>query len=146
MKVKRYGRIALALIPAALIIAAVIVLFFVGIRKVKFEGLLAKLFGTSPETRTGPNGPIPVGEPDSKGIVEAEVKPIEDTGLFDPDDEVTIVDDGIPITVELPDGVDNGDVSKVIVAKPTLDNVYVEDTSSVSPQEVSDLISKYKRP
>lgn len=150
-----------AFLPALLVIIGAIVLLLLGAKHVQIGGILGKLFGkkdspenkkaidvanTVPEDRVDPNGNlIPIGQPDSKGVTQVKVVPIETPGLFDDPGKVKIVPPGEtkPIVVDLPDGVKASDVDKVLVVQPEVYAVTVKDTSKVTPKDVDDLISKY---
>ena len=156
---KRAVRAVLAVLPAILVVIGALFLVVLGVKNVQIGGLLAKLFGkegagpkaidvanTVPEGRVDKDGNlIPIGTPDSQGITQAKVVPIEQPGLFDHPGEVKIVPPGEtkPVVVKLPDGVKAKDVDKVIVVKPEVYAVTVKDTSKVTPKDVDDLLSKY---
>ena len=148
----------LAPLPALLLVAVAIFLIILGFKNVQIGGLLAKLFGkpegkkavdvanTIPENRVDKDGKlIQPGTPDSKGITQAVVVPIEGGGLFDDPNTVKITPPGEtkPIVVTLPDGVKAKDVAKVVVVKPDVYVVSVTDNSKVTGKQVDDLLAKY---
>lgn len=150
-----------AALPAILVILGALTLLLLGAKHVQIGGILGKLFGKKdspdtkkaidiansvPENRVDPNGNlIPIGKPDSKGVTQVKVVPIETPGLFDDPSKVKILPPGEtkPVVVDLPDGVKAADVDKVIVVKPEVYAVTVKDTSKVTPKDVDDLLSKY---
>src|SRR5690606_28813760 len=104
----RLGQLArkyiLAPLPALILVAVAIVLVMLGVRNVKIGGLLGKLLGKEPPKkaieransipadRVRPDGSlIPQGKPDSKGISQAIVVPIEKPGIFENPTTVRIV-------------------------------------------------------
>jgi len=144
---------------ALLLIVGAIVLVALGIKNVQIGGLLGMLFGKKkpehtaidtansvPEDRVDDKGKIiPIGEPDSKGMTQAVVVPIQNPGIFADPDHVTFTPPGEtkPVEIKLPDGVKAKDVEKVIVVKPTKFVVTVKDTSGISAKHVDDLLKKY---
>lgn len=154
--VKRY---LLAPLPAILIIAGAIVLVVLGAKNVQIGGLLGKLFGhkdpdqkavdaanTIPEDRVDSNGKlIPIGTPDSKGITQAAVVPIESPGLFSNPDHVVIQhpDTKETTVVQLPDGVKAKDVDKVVIVSPEVVAVTVKDNTGITSKSIDDLLAKY---
>lgn len=159
--IKRVGRTLLAPLPAIIIVVVAIVLVVLGVKNLQIGGLLGKLFGKQdpadgkkaidvansvPANRVDKDGNlIPVGTPDSQGITQAKVVPIQEPGLFDDPTEVKIVPPGqtTPVVVKLPDGVKAADVDKVVIVKPEVFVVTVKDSSSVTPKDVDDLLAKY---
>jgi hypothetical protein len=158
--VKRAFRAVAAPLPAILLIVGAIILVILGAKNIQIGGLLGKLLGKEkaegkkvidvansiPEGRVDPNGNIiQPGTPDSQGITQAKVVPIEKPGLFDDPTQVKITPPGEtkPIVVDLPDGVKAADVDKVIVVQPEVYVVTVKDTSKVTPKKVDDLLQKY---
>jgi hypothetical protein len=148
----------LAPLPALLLVAAALLLVVLGVKDLKIGGLLAKLFGkpegkkavdvanTIPTDRVDKDGKlIPPGTPDSKGMTQAVVVPVETGGLFSDPNVVKITPPGEtkPVVVHLPDGVKSKDVDKVLVLKPEVYAVTVKDTSKVTGKQVDDLLSKY---
>jgi hypothetical protein len=158
--IKRVFRWVAAPLPAILlVIGAILLAVFIG-KNIPIGGLLAKLFGTDPkkgkkaidvansvpEDRVDKDGVIiKPGEPDSKGQTQAVVVPIEETGIFDNPDKVTIYPPGEdkPVVVDLPDGVKAKDVDKVIVVQPEVYAVTVKDSSEVKAKDIDDLLEKY---
>lgn len=148
----------LAPLPALIIVAVAIVLVVLGFKNVKIGGLLAKLFGkpegqkavdvanTVPEDRVDKDGKvIPVGTPDSQGITQAVVVPIETGGLFSDPTVIKVTPPGQdkPVVVHLPDGVKDSDVHQVVIVKPDIVAVTVKDSSKVTVKNVDDLLAKY---
>lgn len=148
----------LAPLPALLLVAAAIFLVILGFKNVQIGGLLAKLFGkpegkkavdvanTIPKDRVDKDGRlIQPGTPDSKGITQAVVVPIETGGLFSDPTVVKVTPPGEskPVVIHLPDGVKDKDVDKVIIVKPDVYAVTVKDSSKVTVEKVDDLLAKY---
>ena len=144
---------------ALVVIIVAVLLVSMGFKELQIGGLLGKLLGRKADVNADPNVAntvppgrvdkdgklIPQGTPDSKGIVQATVVPIENTGgLFSNPDTVKVTPPGQdPIVVQLPDGVKANDVDKVIIISPTQVVISVKDTSGVSAQQVDDLLKKY---
>lgn len=157
--IKRVVRAIAAPLPALLLVIGAILLIALGVKNVQIGGLLAKLFGkgpdgpkaidvanTVPADRVDANGKvIPIGTPDSKGITQAQVVPIQQPGLMDDPNTVKVVPPGEtkPVVVTLPDGVKAQDVDKVLVVKPEVYAVTVKDSSKVQAKDVDDLLAKY---
>ena len=159
--VKRGFRWIAAPLPAIIIVIVAVILVMLGVKNLQVGGILAKLFGkegpgnnkkavdvanTIPEDRVDKDGNlIQLGEPDAKGLTQAKVVPIETPGLFDDPSKVKIVPPGEtePVVVDLPDGVKAKDVEHVLVVKPEVLVVTVKDSSTVTPKDVDDLLSKY---
>lgn len=154
--VRRY---LLAPLPILLVVAGAVVLVALGAKNIQIGGILAKLTGkktdgkravdvanTIPEDRVGPDGKvIPIGTPDSKGLTQAVVVPIESPGIFSNPDTVTILspEDKKPVVVQLPDGVKAKDVDKVVIVSPEVHVVTVKDSSKITGKDVDDLLVKY---
>lgn len=154
----------LAPIPILIVLVVAVVLIALGAKNVQIGGLIGKLLGRKdseeggkqaievansvPKDRVDKDGNlIPIGEPDSQGMTQAKVVPIEKPGLFDDPKKVKIVDPEAPekkIEVRLPDGVKAKDVDNVILVKPEVTAVSVTSKSKVSAKEVDDLVNKYK--
>jgi hypothetical protein len=144
---------------ALIIILVAILLVAMGCKELQIGGLLSRLFGkktpgeraidvanTPPADRVDPKGNlIPPGVPDSKGQTQAVVVPIKEPGLFSNPDTVTFVPPGEtePIEVQLPDGVKNKDVEKVVVVQPGKFVVTVSDKSNIPASTVDSLLKKY---
>lgn len=158
--IKRIGHVILAPLPAILIVVGAIILVMLGVKNLQIGGLLGKLFGKKgsegskaidvansvPEGRVDKDGNlIPIGTPDSQGMTQAKVVPIQQPGLFDDPSEVKIIPPGEkePVVVKLPDGVKAADVDKVVIVKPDVHVVTVKDNSKVSAKDVDDLLAKY---
>lgn len=147
------------LLLALVVILVAVVLVSMGFKELQIGGLLSKIFGrtasnlkasgivnTIDPDRVDQNGKvIPIGQPDSRGITQAVVVPIEGTGLFSDPKTVKIIPPGEEkaIDIVLPDGVTNKDVEQVILIKPGVVAVTVKDSSGVSAQEIDDLLRKY---
>jgi len=143
-----------------LAVVLVVVTLMTG-KKAKFGGLLGKLLGkpeddpskaiekanTVDKGRVAPDGkPIEIGQPDSKGQTQAEVLPIEKTGVFSDDSKIVIdPPNEKPIEVELPVGVTSKEVAQEVVVKPEVTTTKVTDNSKVSAQRIDDLLKKYKK-
>lgn len=123
----------LAVAAAILLIIGAIAMALAG-HDVQIGGLLEKLFGkkkTDPNIRVIPpsgridvNGDlVPLGESDKKGYVQAPINTkIVAPGVFsNPDTIVVVHPNKGEITIPLPVGVKNKDVSEVIEVQP---NVY----------------------
>lgn len=148
----------LAPLPALILVAVAIFLVLLGFKDLKIGGLLAKLFGkpegqkavdvanTVPDHRVDKDGRIILpGTPDSQGITQAVVVPVETGGLFSDPTVVKVTPPGqdTPIVVHLPDGVKSDDVSQVVIVRPDVVAVTVKDSSKVTTQNVDDLLAKY---
>lgn len=149
----------LAPLPVILLVAGAVILIALGAKNVQIGGLLAKLTGkktdgkkavdvanTIPEDRVGADGKvIPIGTPDTKGLTQAVVVPIEPPSIFSNPDTVTIrhPDDQKPVVVQLPDGVKAKDVDKVVIVSPEVHAVIVKDSSKIAGKDVDDLLAKY---
>lgn len=144
---------------ALLIVVGAVLLVAAGFKNIQIGGILGKLFGkkkpetkaidvanTVPKDRVDDKGKIiPQGEPDSKGMTQAVVVPIQDPGLFSNPDTVVFTPPGEdkPVEIVLPDGVKAKDVEKVIVVKPEKFVVTVKDKSGITGKKVDDLLKKY---
>lgn len=144
---------------ALIVVVVGILLAMVGVKNVQVGGILGKLLGKSKpkdkaidkansvsDDRVDKDGKIiPKGVPDSKGITQATVVAIDEPGVFSNPDTVKFTPPGEekPIEVELPDGVKNKDVEKVVVVKPKVYAVTVKDNSGVKAEKVDDLLAKY---
>lgn len=161
--IRRLSPKILGLLAALVVIVIAVLIVSMGFKNLQIGGILGKLLGkkggTNPgsgpivETansvdpkRIGPDGKlIPVGTPDSKGDTQAAVVPIQSPGLFSDPNTVTFTAPGAdkPTIIQLPDGVTNKQVEKVIVVQPNVVVVTVKDNSKVSTQTVDDLLKKY---
>jgi hypothetical protein len=90
---------------------------------------------------------INVGEPDSKGITQAKVVPIERPSFLSDPRVIKVTPPGAskPIEVQVPDGVRAKDVEHVVVISPQILAVTVKSSSTIKAQEVDDLLAKYLR-
>jgi len=153
--IKRY---LLAPLPALIIVAVALLLVAVGFKDIQIGGLLAKFFGkpegkkaidvanSVPDHRVDANGSlILIGTPDSKGITQAVVVPVETGGLFSDPTVVKVTPPGETkaITIHLPDGVKSGDVHQVVIVSPEIVAVTTKDNSKVTVGQVEDLLKKY---
>lgn len=148
-------------LPAILLVVVAFTLVAMGFKDIQIGGILNKLFGKKPQSKKAidvankvPEGRvdedgklIPLGEPDSKGMTQAVVVPIEEPGLFDDPDKIKVVPPGgkKAVEIELPDGVNVKDVDKVIITQPGDFVVTVKDTSRVRAADVDNLLNKYGR-
>jgi len=145
--------VALILVVGAVILAAM------GAKELQIGGLLGRLLGrkdsrgkaidvantVDPQRVDDKGRIITPGTPDSQGIQQAVIVPIQDPGLFSDPSTVTFTppNETVPVVIDLPDGVTNKDVDKVIVVKPGVFAVTVKDTSGVSASKVDDILAKY---
>jgi len=155
---KKISRTIFAPGVAILIVVGAGLLIVLGF-KPQIGGLLGKLFGRDrksakraidiansiPEGRVDKDGNIiRPGTPDSKGVTQAKVVPVELPGLFDDPDVVKITPPGEEtIEIELPDGVKAKDVDQVVIVSPEITVVTVKDSSPVTGKDVDDLLKKY---
>jgi len=153
------ARVLVAPGVALLLIVGAVMLVALGLKNVQIGGLLGMLFGKKkpehtaidtansvPKDRVDDKGKIiPIGEPDSKGMTQAVVVPIQNPGILSNPDHVVFTPPGEtkPIEIQLPDGVKAKDVEKVIVVKPTKFVVTVKDKSGITGKHVDDLLKKY---
>jgi len=143
---------------ALIVVVVAILLAMVGVKNVQVGGLLGKLMGKKPkdkaidkansvsEDRIDKDGKIiPKGVPDMQGITQATVVAIKEPGIFSNPDTVKFTPPGEKkaIEVELPDGVKNKDVEKVVIVRPKVYAVTVKDNSGVKAEQVEDLLAKY---
>jgi hypothetical protein len=145
---------------AVLVVIGAILLLAMGAKGLQIGGLLGKLLGrkdepekktveianTIPPGRVDKDGKlIPQGTPDSQGMVQAVVVPVDQPGLFSKPGTVTFTPPGEtkPVEVVLPDGVKNQDVAQVVVVSPSVVVVTVKDSSGVPAAQVDDLLKKY---
>lgn len=154
--VRRY---LLAPLPALVVVVVALLLVAFGARNIKIGGLLGRLFGRAegrraidvansvPEDRVDSAGRvIPVGQPDSQGMAQAVVVPVETGGLFDDPAVVKVRPPGQdkPVVVHLPDGIESKDVAQVVLITPEVVAVTVkEGTANVTVQQIDDLLRKY---
>jgi hypothetical protein len=149
----------LAPLPALLVVGLGLLAVVLGFKNVRIGGLLGKLFG-KPEGKTavevangipadrvdGGGKVIPPGTPDSQGVTQAVVVPVETGGLFSDPTVIKVIPPGEtkPVIIHLPDGVKDKDVHQVVIVSPEVVTVTVKDTSKVTVKKVDDLLSKYK--
>ena len=151
-------RYILAPLPALILVAVALVLVLLGFKNIQIGGLLAKLFGkpegqkaidvanSVPDHRVDKDGRIiQPGTPDSKGMTQAVVVPVDTGGLFSDPKVVKITPPGQtePVIVYLPDGVKSKDVHQVVIVRPDVVAVTVKDSSKIAPKTVDDLLAKY---
>jgi len=142
------------------VVIVAVVLVAMGFKELQIGGLLGKLLGkkdpddgktihianTVDPDRVGPDGKlIQPGTPDSKGMTQAVVVPIEEPGLFSDPQKVVFTEPGKdkPTEVILPDGVTNKDVEQVVVVRPDVMVVTVKDNSGIPAKKVDELLKKY---
>jgi hypothetical protein len=156
---KWLGRVFLAPGAALLVVVVAVALVALGLKNVQVGGILGLLFGKKkpehdaidvansiPPDRVDANGKlIQPGQPDSKGMTQAVVVPIQSPGIFSNPDTVVFTPPGHdkPIEVKLPDGVKANDVHQVVVVAPQKFVVTVKDTSGIQASHVDDLLKKY---
>jgi len=144
---------------AVVIVVGALLLIAFGIKNLQIGGLLGKLFGkkspekkaleaanTVPKGRVDANGKIiPQGTPDSKGMIQAVVVPIENPGLFSNPGTVKFTPPGQekPIEIQLPDGIKAKDVEKIIIMQPEKFVVTVKDSSGIKADTIENLLKKY---
>jgi len=133
-------RYPLAAAATVLVVVGAVLLLVMG-KDVQIGGILGKLFGKDkggkggnargvpPKDRVDGEGkPIPPGESDEKGFVQAPVYEIKEPGLFDDPDTVTIVHpDKGKVVIDLPKGVRNKDVKDVVEIEPDVYEVRNND-------------------
>lgn len=158
--VKRVFRFVAAPIPALIILAVAVVLIVLGVKNIQVGGILDWVLGrdkktgkkavdvanTVPEDRVDDEGKIiPPGTPDEKGMTQAVVVPIENTGFLGNSTQVTVTPPGAtePVVVDLPEGVRAKDVDKVVIVTPDVYAVTVKDNSGIPAKKIDDLLSKY---
>jgi len=155
---KRVVRTLLSSVPALILMVVATILIILRVRGIQMGGLFDKLLGRNgadhpkaahkvdavPEDRVDAAGNlIPIDTPDSQGVTQARVVRIEQPGVFDRSDQVKALDGGVPVVVELPDGVKARDVDKVLVIKPDVYAVTIKNTSRISRTDVDTLLLKY---
>ena len=141
---------------ALLVFVGGFILIAIGWKELNVGGLIDRILGrkkdplgtanTPPPGRVGADGkPIPIGTPDDHGQVQVPVVPLDKPGIFGDQGsvEVTVPGDSEPTKVQLPTGVEAGDVDQVIVVKPQVTDVTVTDNSGVKPSTVKSLLDKY---
>lgn len=97
---------------------------------------------TIPPGRTGEDGlPIPMREPDSKGMAQAPVGQLELPWILG--DQTSVGVGGAK--VDVPDGVRPSEVEQVIIAQPTVGDVTVEDASGITGEQLRELLRRYRR-
>ena len=157
-----------SVVVKVLIVVGAVLLFLVGYAFLKewdIGGWISRLFkggptgkdkikvaNTIPDERVDATGaPIPQGEPDEKGytqwvVHEAEVSsnPFRDKGKLRVTSTVTEetpdgpVEKTVSKEIDLPTGVKDKDVVKVVEVKPEVFVVEVQDTSKVSASDLLD--------
>lgn len=132
-------RYPLAIAVTVLLVVGSVFLLISG-KNVQLGGVLGKLFGKTPEInargvvppeRVDESGkPIPVGESDELGFVQAPViKKIKEPGIFDDPSVLTIEHpEKGEVKIELPKGVRNSDVKEVIEISPDVYEVRNDDS------------------
>lgn len=152
----------LAPIPVILVVIVGCILVACGVQRVQLGGLIGKLLGKKsdperktihiansvPPDRVREDGTlIAIGEPDSRGLTQAQVVAIEKPDLFGDPKTIKIVVPGTtePVVVQVPDGVKAKDIEHVVIIEPKILAVTVKSSSSVRGQDVDDLLAKYKK-
>lgn len=153
-------RYLIAPLPVLLLVVGAALLIAMGAKNVQIGGLLGKLLGKKvtqkaidiansiPPERIGSDGSlIPIGKPDSKGMVQAHVVAIEQPGIFSDPKTVKVTPPGAdePIEVAVPDGVDANEVAQVVVIASKVTGVVVKNDSLVKGKEIDELLAKYGR-
>jgi len=144
---------------ALIIVAGAVLLVCIGFKNIQIGGLLGKLFGKKdpkdnaigvansiPSGRVDSYGKlIPQGVPDSHGMTQAVVVPIDKPGLFSNPNHVSFTPPGEtkPVEVQLPVGVKANDVEHVVIVKPSTFTVTVKDSSGIKASQIDDLLKKY---
>jgi hypothetical protein len=144
---------------ALLVVIFGVILVSMGAKELQIGGILRRLLGrkgergkaldvantVDPQRIDSQGRIINPGTPDAKGFQQAVIVPIHDPGLFSDPSTVTFIPPGEkkPVVIDLPEGVTNKDVDKVIVMKPSVFAVTVKDGSGVPASRVEDLLSKY---
>ena len=113
----------------ALLGAVALVLSFLALRRLKAKPT------TVPASR-----PVPVGTPDDRGITQVNVGTLEEPGLFETKDHVTLGD----IEVPTPVGVKPSEVEAATVIQPHLEATSATNKSKVSAEKVTDLVERYR--
>jgi hypothetical protein len=163
-KTKVWGfvrKYVLAPVPVLIIVAVAFVLAMLGVKNLQVGGLIGKILGrrapenkaievanSIPPGRVREDGSIiNIGEPDSKGLTQAQVVAIKEPGLFDDPKVIKVTPPGEtkPISIQVPDGVKAHDIETVVVIKPEVMAVTVKSTSKIKAEDVDDLLKKYKR-
>lgn len=146
--------------PVAVILTIVIVLGAAFLmmfgHTIQIGGLLGKLWGkksqlpdiktTVPSDRKDEDGkPIPIGESDDKGWVQAPVTTdIKEPGLFSNPGVVTVVHpEKGEVKIPLPTGVKNSDIKEVVEIRPDVYEVKRND-KGVDTKEVLDILGVKK--
>lgn len=131
-------RYPLAAAATVFIVAAGVALILMG-KDVQLGGIIGRLFGREkgknvrgvpPEGRRDEKGePIPPGESDEKGYVQAPVSTeIKKPGLFDDPDTIVVVHpEKGEVVIDLPEGVKNKDVREVVEIRPDVYEVRNND-------------------
>lgn len=148
----------IAPIPIILLIVGACLLVAVGAKNVQVGGLIGKLLGKKvtqksvdvansvPADRVREDGTlIHLGEPDSKGITQAHVVPIEKPSIFSNPKTIKVIPPGSdkPIEVAVPDGVQAKDIEHVVVVEQEIKAVTVKSSSTIKAADVDELLAKY---
>lgn len=141
----------LAVAAAAFLVVGAVIMA-IGGHDIQIGGLLEKLFGkkkADPDIRVLPppgrvdssGNAIPVGKSDEKGYVQPPIgTTIKDPGIFSNPDTITVVHpDKGEVTLPLPTGVKNKDVSEVIEVQPGVYQIKNND-SGVDTSELKDML------
>lgn len=148
----------IAPVPVLVLVITAALLVALGVKNVQIGGLIGKLLGKKvsekaidvansiPDGRLMVDGSlIPLGQPDSQGITQAKVVPIEKPGFFSDPKTIKVTPPGAtkPIEVAVPDGVKAKDIEQVVVVNHKVTHVTVKNDSAVKAQDVDELLAKY---
>lgn len=113
---------------------------------------LGGILGLLNQTPTAPTSSVtegrttPVGTPDAVGWTQAPVGHSESPSILDSQDHIIIsAPDNKEISLPLPQGVSPSEVKSVVLSSVKIEEVVVQDSSPVSPSQVSDLLKKYRK-
>lgn len=82
---------------------------------------------------------IPIGAVDTNGMVQGKVVEIDRVE----DNSVIIKDGDVEVSIPLPTGVTEKDLDKVVVLTPGQFIVTVKSTSTISAQNIDDILKRY---
>ena len=141
--------------PIAAALTVLIVVFAVFMlatgRTIQIGGLLGKIWGKKPiqnsreivpEDRKDEAGkPIPVGESDKEGFVQAPAVEIKPPGIFSNPNTVKIVEpNGKEKEIQLPVGIKNSSVKEVTVIKPNIVEIKHNDKSGIDVTKLIEIL------
>lgn len=163
-KTKLWGfvrKYVLAPLPVLVIVVVAFILAMLGVKTLQVGGLIGKILGrrapenkaievanSIPPGRVREDGSIiNIGEPDSKGLTQAQVVAIKEPGLFDDPKVIKVTPPGEtkPISIQVPDGLKAHDIETVVVIKPEVMAVTVKSTSKIKAENVDSLLDKYRK-